>query len=217
MVAGTRSSPVTFLSHDFQRATAEAVVRFSIDDVAAMLREGILPEDSTTELLDGIVVLKDRADKGEPADMHGKRRAVAVALLSGLARRIDDSARHVRTQLPLACDQYNAPEPDFAIARGKVRDYIERFPSGGDVYCVAEVADSSLERDSERKLSIYARAVVPQYLIINLRNETLEHYSDPDPEAATYRTKATLSREQSIAIQLGNGDMPQLAVAELLP
>jgi Uma2 family endonuclease len=192
-------------------------LRFSIDDVATMLRAGILPEDSSTELLDGMIVLKDRANKGEPTDVHGKRHAAGVALLADLANRINAPACHVRSQLPLACDQYNAPEPDFAIVRGNARDYLERFPSGTDVSCVAEVADSSLERDSERKLSIYARAGVGQCLIINLRNDTLEHYSEPDPQAATFRTKITLSLGQTIAIQLVNGDVLQTAVADLLP
>jgi Uma2 family endonuclease len=123
----------------------------------------------------------------------------------------------VRTQLPLACDRYNAPEPDFAIARGNPRDYTERFPSGADVYCLAEVADSSLERDPERKLSIYARAGVPQYVIVNLRNETLELYTDPDPQAATYRTKTTLLRGQTITIQLGDGQTLDVAITDILP
>jgi hypothetical protein len=37
-------------------------VRWSVEDVLAMVRLGILAEDSTTELLGGLVVVKDRGD-----------------------------------------------------------------------------------------------------------------------------------------------------------
>ncbi len=182
-----------------------------------MLREGILPEDASTELLDGMVVRKDRATTGEEIGVHGLRHSLCVTLLGELALRINSPARHVRLQLPLICDEVNAPEPDFAIVRGSPRDYARALPNVVDASCVIEVADSSLERDSENKLAIYARSGLPQYIIVNLRNETLEHFTEPDAQVATFRTKVTLSRAQIVTLQLGDEQTIDVAAADLLP
>ena len=43
-----------------------SAVRFTRHDVAAMVRAGIVPEDSSTELLNGLLVYVDRGATGEP-------------------------------------------------------------------------------------------------------------------------------------------------------
>jgi Uma2 family endonuclease len=40
---------------------------------------------------------------------------------------------------------------------------------------------------------LYARASIPEYVIVNLTQDCLEVHRDPDPAAARYRTITTLS------------------------
>jgi Uma2 family endonuclease len=217
MVAGTVHFPKSHTIDPVDRAAGGAVVRFTIDDVQAMIRERIIPEDASTELLDGLVVVKDRAARGEEITVHGTRHSLVVALLARLAARIDTPLRHVRSQLPLICDEINAPEPDAAVVRGVVRDYAQRLPSAPDAFCVVEVADSSYERDSEHKFAIYARASVPQYLIVNLRNDTVELYTEPESESAVYREKRVLKRDESLLLHVGADDSVSVLVDDILP
>ncbi len=206
--------PRTALSDLISRASA---VPIAIDQYQRMIEEGIVPEDNTVELLRGVLIRKDRSVIGEDPMGHSPLHRVIVALLTTLAARINSERRHPQIQLPIACPPDGSPEPDAAIIRGDVRDYTDRLPGPGDVLCVIEVAHSSLERDREDKLPIYAEAGVPQYVLINLQNNTIEIYSDPDPSAGVYRTKTTCARGGSLRLNLGDDEWLEVAANELLP
>jgi len=69
---------------------------------------------------------------------------------------------------------------------------------------VAEIADSSLTFDREQKGSLYARAGVPDYWIVNLTDRVLEVHreagSDPSaPYGWAYRSVQALSGRDRIA------------------
>jgi hypothetical protein len=74
------------------------VPRFTRHDAESLMRLGIIPEDASTELLDGLVVLKDRAAVGEDPFMIGRNHRKAVERLSDLRTRINDARRHVQSQ-----------------------------------------------------------------------------------------------------------------------
>lgn len=206
--------PRTPLADLVSRAAAVAI---TIEQYQRMIDEGIVGEDSSVELLRGVLVRKDRSVIGEDPMGHSPLHRVIIALLTTLTTRINNNHRHLQIQLPIACPPDGNPEPDAAIIRGNVRDYTDRLPGLGDVFCVIEVAHSSLERDREEKLPIYAEASVPQYILINLQNDTIEVYSDSDPAAGVYRTKATFTRGNSLRLHLGDGEWLEVAAAELLP
>jgi Uma2 family endonuclease len=142
---------------------------------------------------------------------------VVVALLTKLAARLDNDQWHMRIQLPVTCPPDSEPEPDCAITRGQPRDYLERMPGPSDVSCVIEAAHSSLDRDREDKLPIYAAAGIAQYIIINLQNGTLEVFADPDPASGQYRTKITATADATIELQLFDGQHVTIAAREVLP
>ncbi|HUB26364.1 MAG TPA: Uma2 family endonuclease [Tepidisphaeraceae bacterium] len=192
-------------------------MRFTVENVQVMIHQGIIPEDATTELLGGLIVLKDRSDLGGDPLMHGLKHSTAVRLLTQLAGKLAGKDCHAQIQLPVVCGEDELPEPDFSILRGGVHDYVARLPAAADVLTIIEVADSSFERDSRQKAAIYSKAGIPQYLIVNLRNSTVEQYTDPDAPIGTYRTKATFTSGQTIRLHLGAGASLEVAVAELLP
>jgi Uma2 family endonuclease len=141
-----------------------------------------------------------------------------VSLLTQLAFKISDAQRHMKIQSPIACPPDGAPEPDGSIIRATPRDYLTRLPGKGEVFCVIEVAHSSLGRDREDKLPIYAAAGIAQYLIINLYNETIEIYEGPDPADEQYRSKSTAVRGTTIQLRIGDsGETFSLDAAEMLP
>lgn len=200
---------------------AEAVARASIlpltiEQYLRMIDEKIIPENATTELLRGVVIRKNRSSPGEDPMAHGPRHRMVVSLLTALTAKINRPEQHLQIQLPVACPPDGAPEPDGSIARGSPRDYADRIPGPADVTCVIEAAHSSLDRDREDKLPVYAAAGVPQDIIINLANDTIEVYTDPDPAGEQYRTKSTLERGDTLALQMPQGVL-EVPVADVLP
>jgi hypothetical protein len=193
------------------------IVRFTVDDVLAMIDQGILPEDSTTELLDGLIVHKDRSDRGGDPLMHGPKHRLAVRRLIVLAGRVETPNFHGQVQLPIVCATDHMPEPDFSLIRGTDRDYASRLPSAADTFVVIEAADSSLYRDRMEKLPRYAAAGIPQYVIVNIETDSVENYLSPDVSKSTYAAPVILQRGQVLQLLLGPFGAVDVAVSDLLP
>jgi hypothetical protein len=181
-----------------------------------MLEKGVIPEDATTELLDGMVVLKDRSARNEDPTRVGTQHRICVEKLSNIRGRINNAARHVESQQPLVCSETHVPEPDFMVLRGTLESYTD-LPMAADAFCVIEVADSSYERDAGEKLVGYARAGVAQYIILNLRNRTAEVYTNPDPAAASYPPPQIISAGGAVPIVVGEGQVFSLEMVDVLP
>jgi Uma2 family endonuclease len=192
-------------------------VQFTTHDVRVMLQQGILPEDSTTELLNGLLVLKDRSDLGGDSLMHGPKHGACIRKLTAFVPKVDGSERHAQVQLPIVCATDQMPEPDFAVVRGTDADYAEALPTAADTFMVLEAADSSLERDRDEKRLIYAAAGIAQYIILNLRGETALVSSEPDRSTATYAKTESVSKGDAISLRVGEGQYLSVPLADLLP
>ena len=192
------------------------LVQFTRQDVVAMVGLGIIPEDASTELLNGVIVIKDRAARGEDPFMVGKDHYKCVERFSNLRNKINSAGRFVQSQQPLVCSDIHVPEPDFAVIRGRLED-LQDLPNSSDTFCVVEVADSSYERDAGAKLVSYARAGIQQYIIINLRNRTAEVYTQPDIAAGSYPPPVIISESGKLLLRVGESDVFEVALSELLP
>ena len=60
---------------------------------------------------------------------------------------------------------------------GQPRDYLDAHPSRPAL--IVEVAETSLAIDRLRKGSLYARAEIAEYWVVNLVDEVLEVYREP--------------------------------------
>ena len=189
----------------------------TVDDALRLVAAGAIPEDATHELLNGQIVRKIRGDGGADPYAHGLKHIAAIERLTDLLFRVEAANRFAQVQLPIICGNIEAPEPDFAMLRGAERDYSERLPGAQDTLVVIEAAGSSLERDQNEKLTIYAAASIPQYVILNLRNSTIEQYTDLDPQSGTYRTRATFTRQDTLALNGGSDGPIEIRAEELLP
>lgn len=124
----------------------------------------------------------------------------------------------VSIQSPITLDDESEPEPDLAVVGGRPGDYIDAHPTRPAL--VIEVAESSVPFDRQHKGSLYARAGLEDYWILNLIDRVLEVYRDPDadPSAAygwRYRSVVTLAPPAVVVPVAFTG--VQLAVEDLLP
>jgi Uma2 family endonuclease len=136
------------------------------------------------------------------AEPQGSRHFAAIQAAEDALRRAFGRGWQVRAQGPLALDDESEPEPDVAVVPGTFRDYVAAHPSHPAL--VVEVSESSLALDRDHKGSLYARAGLADYWIVNLVDQTLEVYRDPGPDPAApfgwrYRAAEVLPREASIS------------------
>jgi len=124
----------------------------------------------------------------------------------------------VRLQAPISLDDDSAPEPDLAVVAGRPGDYGRAHPARPAL--AIEVADSSLAFDRQHKGSLYARAGIEDFWILNLVDRAIEVYRDPGPEPSAtfgwrYRSHTTLT-PPAIVVPLAFASC-RIAVADLLP
>ncbi|HVX86677.1 MAG TPA: Uma2 family endonuclease [Phycisphaerae bacterium] len=182
--------------------------RFTREEYYRMGDLGIF-HDKRVELIEGEIIYMPPMK-----DLH----AVAIGLVGPiLANAFPDF--WVRNQLPLAVAKKSDPVPDFSVTPGNPRDYLGK-PHPHTALLVIEIADSTLAFDRNTKASLYARAAVLDYWILNLRDRSLEVYRDPvtDPDAPLghrYQSLATLHPPAIISPLAAPA--AQIPVADLLP
>lgn len=138
---------------------------------------GILSPDDRVELLDGLIVAMP-----PPTPLHdsGVQRGF-YTLLRGLGFDVT-----IRGQSAFLVGSDSALLPDLAVVPSSPDDYASRHPTRA--HLIVEVALSSLPQDRLTKSAIYARAGVPCYWIVNLRDHCVEVYRDVDRWKAEYRS-----------------------------
>ena len=143
--------------------------RFTVEEFYAMDQAGIFHPEERVELLDGEILIMPPI--GPPhADGTDQFDDFFKFSLRGRAR--------VRVQGPVQLDDLNLPVPDIAVLR--LRDgYHRAHPTPADVLLIVEVSDSSLRRDRDAKLSLYAAAGIPEVWIANVIARQVEAFHDP--------------------------------------
>jgi Uma2 family endonuclease len=152
------------------------------------------------------------------AEPQSAYHASAVRTVDYVLRGVLPPGWIVSVQAPVSLDDESEPEPDLAVVAGRPTDYREAHPSRPVL--AVEVAESSLSFDRVRKGSLYARAGIPDYWIVNLVDRVLEVRRDPGPEPAApwgwaYRSVVTLAPPATVTPTAFSG--VQIAVADLLP
>ena len=120
--------------------------------------------------------------------------------------------------MPLSTGEISQPEPDIAVIAGNVRDYTDEHPRTGVL--VVGIADSSLMHDRTEKLTVYAKAGVQEYWIVNLLGRQLEGYRNPITDNASF---PGFNYPGQVILKPGDFVSPlaapsaKVAVADLLP
>jgi len=193
------------------------LVRLTVDQYHEMIAKGILHDGDPIELIDGIMIRKDRSIRGGDPMTHYPAHAVAISRLARQWRLAEDHGFYLRTQLPITLSGTREPEPDLALVRGSEDDYQDRHPGPSDIVAVAEVADSSLGFDRTTKQRLYAGAGIPVYWILNLVENKLEVYAEPSLAEGAYGKPRVYTAGQVADLALKLGLVLHIPIAELLP
>jgi len=181
--------------------SSESLYRLTVDEYER-IADGL---DSPVELVDGYLVAK--MTKKPP-------HVIACEKTRDALMRTVSAGWRVMSEAPVRIPEYNEPEPDLALARGTVEDYLDRHPGPADVGLVVEVADSSLRRDRKRA-HVYGPSGIPVYWIVNLVDRQVEVYSTLGPDG--YGPSEILKPGQAVPVVIDGIKVGQIAVSDILP
>jgi Uma2 family endonuclease len=177
--------------------------RFSVDDYEQMIDFGILTEDDGVELIQGEIVKKMSI---------GDRHCARVKRMNRLFSTRVGNRAIIGIQDPIRLPD-SEPEPDVSLLRPRADFYESGKPRAADVLLLTEVSDTSIDNDRDIKGPLYATAGITEFWILNLNEDVLEVYRDPQPDG-TYRDVQILRRGQQIEVQALPGVV--LTVDEML-
>ena len=147
--------------------------RWTRKEYHQLAQVGILLEDDPIELIDGQLIIAERKTP---------RHSVVVRLTADSLEAAFGAGWYARQQAPILIDEHSEPEPDVAIVSGEPGDYFTEHPARPVL--VVEVADTELLMDRHYKGSLYARAGLPDYWIVNLIDRQVEVYRRPGTDPA---------------------------------
>lgn len=166
-------------------------------------------EGNNIELIGGQLVV---------AEPKGAYHSSAVSTAEYALRAVLPPGWIVRTQASISLDEESEPEPDLVVVPGRPADY--RFAHPACPPLVIEVSDSRLAFDRVHKGSLFARAGIQDYWIVNLVDRVLEIYRDPGLEPSAiygwrYRSVTSLTPRDVVA-PLAFASI-RILVSDLLP
>ncbi|KOR36426.1 MULTISPECIES: Uma2 family endonuclease [Planktothricoides] len=177
--------------------------RLTVEEYHRMGDLGILAPNEPVELIEGQVIQKP---------MKGKSHSAAVSRTDHLLRnRLGDRVL-VRLENPVKLNDYSEPEPDIALVRPDPLYYEDHHPTPREIYLIIEVADSTLKRDREFKGTVYAKAGITDYWVLDISDRQL--YVLREPQENGYQREAILRENDPISL-LAFPDVT-MTVAEML-
>jgi Uma2 family endonuclease len=181
--------------------------RFTREEYHQMADMGFF-QGQRVELIGGEIV-----EMAAQKDQH----AFSVRLTAHALRPIFEPANTVMQQAPLRLPDSSEPEPDVAVAPGNVRQ-VSTHPV--TALLIVEVADTTLAFDRGNKASLYARAGIADYWIVNLVDRRVEILRNPAPDPAakfgwSYAAPTTHPPGESITPLAAPA--ASIPVADLLP
>ena len=180
------------------------------DEFWKMHESGIFGS-TRVELLDGEIV---------PVAAQSNLHAMGVDYLQEALETAFGPGFWVRVQNTLDLSPHSVPDPDIAVVPGSSRSYRGQRANPTTAILVAEVSDTTLADDRERKGSLYAACGIVEYWILNIPDSVLEVRRDPRPDATQpfgfgYASLTTLTATDfaaPLAVPTA-----RIAVADLLP
>lgn len=148
--------------------------RISLDEYHQMIAQGVLTPAHRVELRHGRLV---------PMSPMGPDHAIQVEKLNRFLMKevLNQALDHlrVRSQLPLILTDNSEVHPDFVLLTEP--ETPGQNPNAAAALLVIEISDSTLRRDRDEQLPLYAASAVPEAWIVELSNK--EH-----PKLLVYRT-----------------------------
>jgi Uma2 family endonuclease len=178
--------------------------RYTVERYFGLVETGVLHPDDRVELLEGVIVA---------VSPQNPPHASAVTRANRALNRVLGDRALIRVQMPLIIGSYSVPEPDLAVVSGTGADYDAAHPT--TALLVVEVADSSLLQDRLTKAAVYVAAGIPEYWLVNLRDDCIEVFRAPDPGMRRYAETRTLRRGEQL--DLVAFPEAKVSISDLLP
>jgi Uma2 family endonuclease len=182
-----------------------AIYRLSVDEYERLVAAGVL-DDPRVELINGFLVRK--MAKNPP-------RVLTTKSLTQRLEPIVPSGWHIGKEDPVRIPDWDEPEPDVSIIAGAPEDYRSRLPGPADIAVLAEVSETTLDRDQGDKLLAYAAGGIAVYWIVNLVDHQVEVYSGPSPSG--YQSRQDFTPGLEIPVVIGGVERGRIAVSDILP
>jgi Uma2 family endonuclease len=147
--------------------------RFTRAEYERLIELGVFQPGENIELIGGELIVAEPQNAPHYTAIRKTANALEVAFGPGW---------YVRMQGPIGLDDDSEPEPDVAVVPGTPDDYARAHPSRAVL--TVEVAQSSLALDRRHKGSLYARAGLTDYWVLNLVDRVLEVYRVPVADSA---------------------------------
>jgi hypothetical protein len=149
-----------------------APYRFSVHDVTTMEEAGILSRNIRIELLDGQINITSPI---------GLAHTICVRKLNQWLHQILSLDQFiVDIQNTIQLDEYSLLQPDVVIARMRKELLEKSHIQPTDVVLLIEVSDSTLRYDQDQKLPLYAQHGISECWIVNLNDQQVEVYEQPE-------------------------------------
>jgi Uma2 family endonuclease len=179
--------------------------KFTRAEMERLTAEGFF-EGQRYELING-----DLIDKMGQKPQHG---STIQRLMAALLKCFDPFRIRIQMAMDVAPADSNlsVPEPDLVVLREWKPDYDVRYPRGNECILVVEVSDTTVRSDLTQKAALYARAVVPEYWVLDLKGRRLVIHRHPRDGA--YNFVQFFSESESVSLE---GRTEIICVAELLP
>ena len=177
--------------------------KFTAEDFYRLYEAGLFDSKDRIELLNGEIIIMQAI---------GHRHA---QVLTNLIFEFGEQARRrymVSSQNPVELEHHSMPQPDLVLVPMSRRNS-KRHPTPGEVFLIIEVADTSLRYDREEKLRAYAATGIREFWLLNLQDDILEIYRQP--EGPAYREQLTIPTDGT-ASPLAFPDVI-IALADILP
>jgi len=159
--------------------------------------------DERVELIRGVI---------RQMSPKGRRHVQAVTLANHLFTPLLAGRAIVQIQDPVRLPKLSSePEPDVAVLSSS--DPRDAGSRDLEVLLVVEVAETSLRFDREDKARMYAEGGVSEYWVVNLVEDVLEVFRDP--QNGVYRTHLVFKPEESLS-PLAFADI-EVSVSDLIP
>jgi len=171
--------------------TLTKVRQFTVDEYHRITEAGILSTDERLELIEGQIIVM--AAKNPP---HAATNLCAANVLNTLLK---DKAL-VRIQDPITLSAFSEPEPDIAVVGLDPKFYLDHHPTPKEVFLVIEVADTTQERDCGQKASLYAKAGIADYWVMDVNRRLIHQFLDPSEDR--YRQEIILTEDDQISLRV---------------
>lgn len=159
---------------------------------------GILGPHDKVELINGEIIHMSPVGTTHQATIDKSSR-----ILNRFS--LDDAI--IRVQGPIQINDLSEPEPDILLLKAKEDFYADQHPGPTDTLLLIEVSNSSLEYDKTIKLQLYATADVPVYWVVNIPDNQVEVYQNPDGDI--YKSISIFKLDETIPLL----DFPNCNVA----